>query len=414
MALSLDLAIAAIRSGRGEEGRQLLNLLIQQNPNNEMAWLWMSEVVDTDEQRARCLYHVLAINPKSNLAQQGLQKLGIVVTDSRPIRAIRQSLASLPAVKATASAPIAVERRPRRIDHKAITQELPFKPLREPFSETNGQNGTNGHGTADPQKTILPAMVISSEQSIEPTPQAEITAPAESVLPMLRQAQHDTNDTEQANQPVKPENGTAPQAILSQPQPQFPQPQPQFQPPPNYYAQPQPQMMPVYAGPQDTRPAPPTFMPHAQTMGMPMMYANPPDAVPVVYANTTLGGMSYPQAQGYLPQPHANATLAMPVNSNGAMALPNQFPQHASATIGMPSDHELIAAWQNSHPTPQADYRVTNGAWPQNKSKKKKPLELEAEESNDNVNIWAVIIFGSLSVTALGGLGILALLMVTT
>ena len=36
------MAITAIRSGRKEEGRQLLNLLIQQNPNNELAWLWMS------------------------------------------------------------------------------------------------------------------------------------------------------------------------------------------------------------------------------------------------------------------------------------------------------------------------------------------------------------------------------------
>ena len=36
MAESLELAISAIRAGRKEEGRQLLNLLIQQNPNNEM------------------------------------------------------------------------------------------------------------------------------------------------------------------------------------------------------------------------------------------------------------------------------------------------------------------------------------------------------------------------------------------
>ena len=55
MGVSLELAIAAIRSGRKEEGRQLLNLLIQQDPNNDKAWLWMSSVVDTDEQRARCL-----------------------------------------------------------------------------------------------------------------------------------------------------------------------------------------------------------------------------------------------------------------------------------------------------------------------------------------------------------------------
>src|SRR5512141_1108704 len=91
MAASFELAITAIRSGRKEEGRQLLNLLIQQNPNNEMAWLWMSSVVNTDEQRARCLYHVLAINPDNELARRGLQILGIVVSDSRPVRIPRDS-----------------------------------------------------------------------------------------------------------------------------------------------------------------------------------------------------------------------------------------------------------------------------------------------------------------------------------
>ena len=91
MAASLDLAITAIRAGRTEEGRQLLNLLIQQNPNDEMAWLWMSGVVNTDEQRARCLYHVLAINPNSAMARRGLEKLGIIVSDSRPVKVPRDS-----------------------------------------------------------------------------------------------------------------------------------------------------------------------------------------------------------------------------------------------------------------------------------------------------------------------------------
>ena len=91
MATSLELAITAIRSNRKDEGRQLLNLLIQENPNNEAAWLWMSSVVDTDEQRARCLYHVLAVNPDNQIARRGLQLLGIVVSDSRPVKVPRDS-----------------------------------------------------------------------------------------------------------------------------------------------------------------------------------------------------------------------------------------------------------------------------------------------------------------------------------
>src|SRR6185436_18121747 len=178
MATSLELAITAIRSGRKEEGRQLLNLLIQQNPNNEMAWLWMSSVVNSDEQRARCLYHVLAINPDNELARRGLQLLGIVVSDSRPVKVPRDSQPipiQKPPTEGSAPAPWPIptvptsgqaktqplgpqpqpghnaepistttpppqtgpleERRPFRLDPRTITQELPFMPLREPFAE---------------------------------------------------------------------------------------------------------------------------------------------------------------------------------------------------------------------------------------------------------------------------------------
>ena len=156
MATSLELAIAAIRSNRKDEGRQLLNLLIQENPNDEKAWLWMSSVVDTDEQRARCLYHVLAINPDNQLAQRGLHLLGIVVSDSRPVKIPRDSqpiqipkpvppntsfmptdthpLKPIPAPQPATIA--AAERRPFRLDRQEVMNELPFKPITKPFTTT--------------------------------------------------------------------------------------------------------------------------------------------------------------------------------------------------------------------------------------------------------------------------------------
>ena len=136
MAASLELAISAIKSGRKEEGRQLLNLLIQQNPNDEKAWLWMSSVVDNDEQRARCLYHVLAIDPTSEVARKGLQVLGIVVSDSRPVKIPRDSQ-PIKIPKPTPPAAAGEERRPFLIDSKTITDELPFTPMKAPFSNSN-------------------------------------------------------------------------------------------------------------------------------------------------------------------------------------------------------------------------------------------------------------------------------------
>lgn len=162
MAVSLELAISAIRAGRKEEGRQLLNLLIQQNPNNEMAWLWMSSVVNTDEQRARCLYHVLSINPNSKLAQRGLQVLGIVVSDSRPVRIPRDSQ-PIHIPKPTEPPPeqnsSTNNRRPFLIDPNTVTRELPFMPVKPPFQQPKIQAS----------REILAIRVDDSDASAEET-----------------------------------------------------------------------------------------------------------------------------------------------------------------------------------------------------------------------------------------------------
>ena len=137
MAATLDLAISAIRSGRKAEGRQLLNLLIQQDPNNDKAWLWMSSVVDADEQRARCLYHVLAIDPDSEIARRGLEILGIIVSDSRPVKIPRDSQPiqiPRPTAPQTQALP-GQERRPFLVDPQTITQELPFTPIQIAVAE---------------------------------------------------------------------------------------------------------------------------------------------------------------------------------------------------------------------------------------------------------------------------------------
>ena len=67
--------IAAINEGRREEARDLLAQVVKQDPNNEMAWLWLSGVVDTDKGRRICLENVLAINPNNGIAQRGLEAL---------------------------------------------------------------------------------------------------------------------------------------------------------------------------------------------------------------------------------------------------------------------------------------------------------------------------------------------------
>jgi len=64
--------IAAAKTGDAERARDLLLKVVDADEYNEQAWLWLSSVVDTDEDRGVCLENVLAINPHNNLAKAGL------------------------------------------------------------------------------------------------------------------------------------------------------------------------------------------------------------------------------------------------------------------------------------------------------------------------------------------------------
>jgi hypothetical protein len=72
---TLDDAITVIRTGNAERGREILEEILETDENNEEVWLWLSSVVDTDEDREICLENVLAINPDNVVAQRGLEAL---------------------------------------------------------------------------------------------------------------------------------------------------------------------------------------------------------------------------------------------------------------------------------------------------------------------------------------------------
>jgi hypothetical protein len=72
---TLDDAIQAIRMGDREEGRRLLEETLEADEGNEEVWLWLTAVVDTDEDREVCLENVLALNPNHRVAQKALEDL---------------------------------------------------------------------------------------------------------------------------------------------------------------------------------------------------------------------------------------------------------------------------------------------------------------------------------------------------
>lgn len=484
MAVSLELAISAIRSGRKDEGRQLLNLLIQRNPNDDKAWLWMSSVVDTDEQRARCLYHVLAINPGSDLARRGLQLLGIVVSDSRPVKVPRDSQPikiPRPSLKPRPQFPFDVqttepepseERRPFRIDPKSIVEELPFTPISQPFSQSledtagagtpaptarpasqpvsaQGASAGQGGGTQQPSEPVPVVQPNSQGYPQLPAGQPQgatqpLQIPSEAVAPVGQPQQHPSEPVPVVQpgsggggqqQPVQP---PADGSIYSPDQAQYPHPAL-----PAYQQQPYPGAGP----PHETRPSQPVPVTHSHTtMGMPMQqapynsgpyaYQYPSAPAQAVHSNMTMG-MPTQNFQPYQPSPsgqpiHSNSTLGMPMypqhsgpmnsympppsepgpagyNQMAGMPMqaqgqyqsgpPYNAAVHSNATMAMPGGQDPMAAlraaaMQNNQPG----------------SRNNKSAENDGDEE---VNILAVIIFGSLSITALGGLGMLILLMFT-
>ncbi len=73
--LVLNKAIAALKAGERARARALLADLLRNHPDNLAAWLWLSETLDSVEQRRSCLERVLALSPGHPVALRGLAKL---------------------------------------------------------------------------------------------------------------------------------------------------------------------------------------------------------------------------------------------------------------------------------------------------------------------------------------------------
>lgn len=81
-------AVRAAKAGQQEQARTLLLQIVEEDESNELAWLWLSGVVETDEDRRVCLENVLALNPRNDRARRGLEKLGEAQTAAQPAQAV--------------------------------------------------------------------------------------------------------------------------------------------------------------------------------------------------------------------------------------------------------------------------------------------------------------------------------------
>ena len=68
-------AVQLIKSGNKQAALPLLKEVVQADPNNENAWLWLYACVDKVEQKKYCVQQALRINPDSKNARMALSKL---------------------------------------------------------------------------------------------------------------------------------------------------------------------------------------------------------------------------------------------------------------------------------------------------------------------------------------------------
>ncbi len=71
----LNKFVAAYKAGDMTLAAKHLSDMITLQPNNEQAWLWLSDMVSTDAERLFCMNKVLQINPENEIALYGLSLL---------------------------------------------------------------------------------------------------------------------------------------------------------------------------------------------------------------------------------------------------------------------------------------------------------------------------------------------------
>src|SRR5512145_2458027 len=71
----LQRAIQAARAGSREQARDLLIDLVETDPKNEMAWMWLSGLVDSLEDKIIACENVLTINPSNEKVRLYLTQL---------------------------------------------------------------------------------------------------------------------------------------------------------------------------------------------------------------------------------------------------------------------------------------------------------------------------------------------------
>ncbi len=107
-AKELSDAIQLIKSGNRQAALPILKEILQANPKDEQAWLWLYACVDKVEEKRVCLQKALEVNPDNQSTRAALQKL------TEPVASVVEQIS---AEQATPTAP-APENKPAKRKRK--------------------------------------------------------------------------------------------------------------------------------------------------------------------------------------------------------------------------------------------------------------------------------------------------------
>ena len=71
----LKQAMAAVNAGDTVQGRALIENVLESDPHNDLAWVWLSGCVEDPIQRRICLQQALKANPQNPAALDGMRVL---------------------------------------------------------------------------------------------------------------------------------------------------------------------------------------------------------------------------------------------------------------------------------------------------------------------------------------------------
>lgn len=124
-------AIKYLQKGDRDKARQLLENLLQSNPNNEIAWLVLSAVDDDPMHKQQCFEKVLAINSENEIAKKELSKLELKFAELKFKKVTIADRTSANSVKPKAANPPKII---RPIESKIDEPSTTTKKVREKLS----------------------------------------------------------------------------------------------------------------------------------------------------------------------------------------------------------------------------------------------------------------------------------------